>query len=266
MLEIKNLSVTYGSKVALTVPNLIINKGEIIGVMGESGSGKSTLVNSCLGLVRFKGQVTLETDNVGVLMQEQHYVDTMTNQKIIEGLLNTRIKRDEKLAELINFFDFGSQLSLHFKNISGGQKQRMSLIMVLYQEPELLFLDEMTTGLDFESRQALINHLKVYFKQHQTTVIMVTHYAQEIEQLADKLLIIHDGQVKAFDKPKNLFNQYIGYSAFIVGNNAEKSISIHRPEEEYSVARQLIDSGDDFRRTQGDIELVYTAITKGQRA
>ncbi len=60
-------------------------------------------MNSCLGLVRFKGQVTLETDNLGVLMQEQHYVDTMTNQKIIEGLLNTRIKRDEKLAELINF-------------------------------------------------------------------------------------------------------------------------------------------------------------------
>ncbi|WP_237047412.1 ATP-binding cassette domain-containing protein [Leuconostoc gelidum] len=69
MLEIKNLSVTYSSKVALTVPNLNINKGEIIGVMGESGSGKSTLVNSCLGLVRFKGQVTLETDNAGAALR-----------------------------------------------------------------------------------------------------------------------------------------------------------------------------------------------------
>ncbi|MFT8016131.1 ATP-binding cassette domain-containing protein, partial [Salmonella enterica subsp. enterica serovar Enteritidis] len=67
----------------------------------------------------------------------------------MEGLLNTSIKKDKKLVELIDFFNFRSQLSHHFKNISGGQKQRMSLIMVLYQEPELLFLDEMTTGLDF---------------------------------------------------------------------------------------------------------------------
>jgi len=266
MLEIKGLNVSYGKKLALTVPNLTINKGEIIGVMGQSGSGKSTLVNSCLGLVPFKGQVTLNTDDVGILMQEQYYIDTMTNQKIMEGLLNTSIKKDKKLVELIDFFNFRSQLSHHFKNISGGQKQRMSLIMVLYQEPELLFLDEMTTGLDFESRQALIKQLKVYFKEHQTTVIMVTHYAKEIEQLADKLLIIDNGQVIAFDAPKNLFKQYVGYSAFIVGNNVDKNIKVQQPEEEYSVARQLIDDGDDFRRTQGDIELVYTEVMKGQRA
>ena len=128
----------------------------------------------------------------------------------------------------------------------------MSLIMVLYQEPELLFLDEMTTGLDFESRQALISQLKIYFKQHQTTVLMVTHYAQEIEALADKLLVIHDGQVKAFDEPKNLFKQYIGYSAFIVDNHTEKSIKVQQPEDEYKVARRLIDDGDDFRRTQSE--------------
>jgi len=142
----------------------------------------------------------------------------------------------------------------------------MSLIMVLYQEPELLFLDEMTTGLDFESRQALISQLKIYFKQHQTTVLMVTHYAQEIEALADKLLVIHDGQVKAFDEPKNLFKQYIGYSAFIVDNHTEKSIKVQQPEDEYKVARRLIDDGDDFRRTQSDIELVYTEVMKGQQA
>ena len=266
MLNIKNLSVSYGRKVALTVPKLSINKGEIIGVMGKSGSGKSTLVNSCLGLIPFKGQVRIDTDDVGILMQEQHYVDTMTNQKMIEGMLNTRIKRDKKLTELIDFFDFSDQLSLHFKNLSGGQKQRMSLIMVLYQEPELLFLDEMTTGLDFESRQALISQLKIYFKQHQTTVLMVTHYAQEIEALADKLLVIHDGQVKAFDEPKNLFKQYIGYSAFIVDNHTEKSIKVQQPEDEYKVARRLIDDGDDFRRTQSDIELVYTEVMNGQRA
>ncbi|MCM6833792.1 hypothetical protein NE282_07830 [Leuconostoc mesenteroides] len=124
----------------------------------------------------------------------------------------------------------------------------------------------MTTGLDFESRQALISQLKIYFKQHQTTVLMVTHYAQEIEALADKLLVIHDGQVKAFDEPKNLFKQYIGYSAFIVDNHTEKSIKVQQPEDEYKVARRLIDDGDDFRRTQSDIELVYTEVMKGQRA
>lgn len=266
MLKVKDLSVSYGNKVALTVSNLEIKKGEIIGVMGQSGSGKSTLVKSCLGLIPFKGEVIIETDDIGVLMQEQYYVDTMTNQKIIEGLLNTRLNKDPKLQELVDFFEFSSQLSHHFKNISGGQKQRMSLIMVLYQEPTLLFLDEMTTGLDFESRQALIIQLKAYFRQHQTTVVMVTHYAQEIEQLADKLLIIHDGRVIAFDEPKRLFQQYVGYSAFIIGNHIKTSVKVQQPDQEYAVARRLISDGDDFRRTQGDIELVYTEVMKGEQA
>ncbi|GMA69521.1 ABC transporter ATP-binding protein [Leuconostoc litchii] len=263
MLAIKNLSVSYGHKVVLTVPKLNINKGEIIGIMGQSGSGKSTLVNSCLGLVAYKGKIAVNTHDIGVLMQEQHYVDTMTNQKVIEGLLNTRIKSDRKLFDLINFFDFNSQLSLHFKNLSGGQKQRMSLIMLLYQEPTLLFLDEMTTGLDFESRRALIKKLKVYFKEHQTTVIMVTHYAQEIEALADKLLIIHDGQVKAFDQPKKLFQQYIGYSAFIIDNDVTKTVKVQKLEDEYKTVHQLLDDSDDFSRTRSSIELVYTEIMKG---
>ena len=85
--------------------------------MGQSGSGKSTLVKSCLGLIPFKGEVIIETDDIGVLMQEQYYVDTMTNQKIIEGLLNTRLNKDPKLQELVDFFEFSSQLSHHFKNI-----------------------------------------------------------------------------------------------------------------------------------------------------
>ena len=63
-----------------------------------------------------------------------------------------------------------------------------------------------------------------------------------------------------------MFKQYIGYSAFIVDNHTEKSIKVQQPEDEYKVARRLIDDGDDFRRTQSDIELVYTEVMKGQRA
>ncbi|MEG1257273.1 ABC transporter ATP-binding protein [Clostridium sp.] len=222
MINIKNLEVKYGNEVALSIKSPItFEAGDRIGIIGSNGAGKTTLVKSILGLIKYNGSIhtNLKLEEMSAHMQQNDYVDTMAVKHIIEAILNTKIKNNKKLQELISFFDFEKCINKKFNTLSGGQKQRLTIILVLIQDTPLVFFDEVTSGLDFETRQQLMSKITEWYKNKNATICIVSHYYEELDQLANKILILDQGKIVDFGNKAELFEKYCGKSTITIENN-----------------------------------------------
>ncbi len=277
LLTIHQLQVNYGHQRALSITRPIsIDRGERIGVIGSNGAGKTTLVKALLGLVPCEGRIVTELtpENMAVHMQSNAYASTMAVQHIMETVLNTRIRKNQRLRELIDFFDFGPCLSKRFNALSGGQKQKFTIIMVMLQNAALTFYDEVTSGLDFETRQRLTEKLTDWYRDKDDTLMVVSHYYEELEQLADKILILDQGQVAAYGKKEELFDTFCGRVVYILENTPENRrlcadfpilkspdhlIAISCPDQaaEDKIMRLLAGHNVNFKRSNSDIEIMY---------
>lgn len=286
MLTVKNLQVFYKDFKALDIKGeLTINAGDRVGIIGSNGAGKTTFLKACLGLLPYQGNIISEVkpENIAVHMQHNNYVETVSNQTIIETVLQTSIKNNQKLMDLINFFDFKPQLKKKYQQLSGGQKQRLTLIMVLMQDTPLAFYDEVTTGLDFETRQALMEKIISWYQDKETALLFITHYYEELERLANKLLIIEKGHIVDYGLRKQLFYKYCGHSVIIfkalLNEPLPKEFKIIKaPEgmvaisctdkvEELSVIHYLNQREINFKRSDNDIEImVMNAIERNNHA
>lgn len=278
LMTIKQLQVKYGKQTALKIDRpIVLEKGERIGVIGSNGAGKTTLVKALLGLIPYEGRILtqLKPEQMAVHMQQNEYVSTVPVKYIMETILDTRIKDNKELQELLSFFDFESCLSKRFNALSGGQKQKLTIIMVMMQKAELTFYDEVTSGLDFETRQKLTEKMAEWYRNREDTLVIVSHYYEELEQLADKLLILDEGNVIAYGKTKELFKEYCGKAVFVIDNNEKNrslsegirklkapehliALSCNDNREEEELAAALIKSNVDFRRSHSDIEMIFS--------
>lgn len=222
LLTIKQLQVKYGKQTALQINSPIsFEKGERIGVIGANGAGKTTLVKAILGLTAYEGRIVteLKPEQMAAHMQNNAYVTTMPVKRIMEMILDTKIKENKELQELIAFFEFEGCLSKRYNALSGGQKQKFTIIMIMMQKAELTFYDEVTSGLDFETRQKLMEKMVEWYRDKEESLIIVSHYYEELEQLADKILLLDQGKVVAFGRTEELFKTYCGNAIFILDNN-----------------------------------------------
>ena len=277
MIKINNLEVKYGKNIALYIKSLDIKKGEKVGVIGSNGAGKSTFIKALLELVDYSGEIKkdIDTKDIAVHMQFNNYAETVTVKDIIELIINGKIEKKQVVKELIDFFDFSDCLNKIYKKLSGGQKQRLTLILVMASNSSLTIFDEVTSGLDFETREKLMKKLKEWYKYKDTTLILVSHYYEELENLVDKLLILDNGKVVDFGNKKDLFKKYCGNVVFIINNSEfnkklfekEKTVEISKEKlailiddkkEERKIVDKLIEKDIDYTRTKNDIELVVT--------
>ena len=277
MIKINNLEVKYGKNIALYIKNLDIKKGEKVGIIGSNGAGKSTFIKALLELVDYSGEIKkdIDTKDIAVHMQFNNYAETVTVKDIIELIINGKIEKNQVVKELIEFFDFSDCLNKIYKKLSGGQKQRLTLILVMASNSSLTIFDEVTSGLDFETREKLMKKLKEWYKYKDTTLILVSHYYEELENLVDKLLILDNGKVVDFGNKKDLFKKYCGNVVFIINNSEfnkklfekEKTVEISKEKlailiedkkEERKIVDKLIEKDIDYTRTKNDIELVVT--------
>ncbi len=276
LLTIKQLQVKYGNQTALQIDSpLCFEKGERIGVIGSNGAGKTTLVKAILGLTNYEGRIVtqLKPEQMAVHMQSNAYVATMPIKYIMEMILNTKIKENKELQDLIAFFEFEQCLSKRYKALSGGQKQKFTIIMIMMQKAELTFYDEVTSGLDFETRQKLMEKLVEWYRDKEDSLVIVSHYYEELEQLADKILLLDQGKVIAYGKTEELFRTYCGDAIIILENNQTNkkltegfttlkspnhliSLSCHDREEERRLLPLLIDNNVNFKRSNSDIEIM----------
>lgn len=277
LLTIQQLYVKYGDYTALQIDKPIaFEKGERIGIIGSNGAGKTTLLKALLGLTDYEGSIAtdLTPESMAAHMQFNEYVNTMPVKYIMETILNTKIKKNKKLQELITFFDFEPCLSKRYNALSGGQKQRFTIIMVMLQNAELTFYDEVTSGLDFETRQKLMEKLVEWYRDKDNTLVVVSHYYEELEQLSDKILILDRGQVVAYGPKEELFRNYCGNAILILENNEDNrkltkefshlaapkhliALSCKDEREEEKIISLLVKNNVNFKRSSCDIEIMF---------
>ncbi|EOR27734.1 ABC transporter [Clostridium sartagoforme AAU1] len=276
MITINNLEVKYGKEVALLIKSPIkFEAGDRIGIIGSNGAGKTTLVKSILGLINYNGSINtnIRPEDISAHMQSNNYAETMAVKHIIEAVLDTKINKNKRLQDLINFFDFDKCLNKRYSALSGGQKQRLTIILVLIQDSPLVFFDEVTSGLDFETRQQLMSKIEEWYRNKNTTICIVSHYYEELEQLTNKILILENGRVIDFGSKEELFKKYCGNSIITLSKTSENieitkdfrkikspkhliAIPSFSIEEELEVSKLLIEKDISFKRSNSDIEIM----------
>ena len=215
VVEVENIRKVYGSTVAVDDISFKVKAGEIFCIVGPNGAGKSTAVESIIGLRKpDKGTVTV----LGLDPQAQNDLRQRIGIQLQQANIPDRIKVWETLDLFSSFYnktvsweklldDWGLQEKRHtaFGNLSGGQKQRLFIALALLNDPEIVFLDELTTGLDPQARRATWEQVAA-IREKGTTVVLVTHFMDEAEELADRVAIIDNGRIVALDTPSKLIN------------------------------------------------------------
>ena len=218
-LDIQNVTHHYAKLVALSNLSLRVNQGEIFGILGPNGSGKSTLfrlISTLAGLqtgdIKVNGfSVKSDTNRVreqlGVVFQSPSLdrkltvMENMLCQAALVGLRGT--ERSERIAELVGSMGLQEKLNVRCEKLSGGQKRRVELAKGLLHRPQVLLLDEPSTGLDPASRLDLWHLLTELRKSSGTTVILTTHLLEEADK-CDRVAILNSGSLVACDSPEQL--------------------------------------------------------------
>ncbi|WP_300410142.1 ABC transporter ATP-binding protein [Lagierella sp.] len=277
MININNLKVKYGDFTALDIgKEIVIDKNRKLGVLGSNGAGKTTLINAIMELVPYEGSIkkSLPKEEIAVHMQNNYYPDNIAIRSVMEAVIGTKLEKSEKIMELIKFFNFESALKKNFKELSGGQKQRLTVILVLSQESPITIFDEVTSGLDFQTRTGLMDLLEKWYSDREDTLILVSHYYDELERLVDDVLILERGKLIDYGNKLSLFNKYCGKRVIsfdekdyvedlmkdfkkIAGPEGKVVISINENEEEERLQRIMIAENIDFERSSKDMETMY---------
>ncbi len=213
-LEVLALRKAYGDVVAVNGLDLRVTAGQCFGLLGPNGAGKTTTIEICEGLntadsgtVRILGR-TWESDptwlrnRLGIQLQETQLAEKLTVQETLT-LFRSFYEQGRSVDDVIELVQLGEKRSARVAGLSGGQKQRLALACALVGDPELLFLDEPTTGLDPQSRRQLWT-LVEGLKQEGRTILLTTHYMDEAERLCDNIAIVDHGQVIALGTPREL--------------------------------------------------------------
>ncbi len=215
-IRIENLTKKYKDVVAVDNLSLSVRKGELFSLLGVNGAGKTTIIKmlSCLtqptsGDAFLNGKsICKDTDVkslIAVSPQETAIalgLSVYENLELMCGVHGFTKKQNEKIAELTELFGFESVLNKKAGKLSGGWQRRLSIAMALISEPEILFLDEPTLGLDVLARSdlwALIRSLK-----GKVTIILTTHYMEEAEALSDRIAIMKDGKLLTCDTAERI--------------------------------------------------------------
>ena len=213
ILSLKDVSVHAGGVRILDLrgKDIEIFPGDVVGIIGENGAGKSTLVNCIVGKAHFEGQINrrFTLKDLGVQFQYNPYDPLLKVGEIVEIVCDEN-KGNPRLKEAMEQFELSPLLPKKVKKLSGGERQRLTLFLTLFKNPELLVVDELTSGLDFQKRQEMLYRLRS--ASIKKTVLTVTHYFEEIRGWANKLLILQKGKMVFFGTVKKLEERYSFYS------------------------------------------------------
>jgi ABC-2 type transport system ATP-binding protein len=213
-LRIRGLHKAFGEVRAVEGIDLEVKPGECFGLLGPNGAGKTTTIEICEGLttpdagtVELLGRNWQQDANelrqlIGIQLQETQFPEKLTVEEVLR-LFRSFYRRGMTLDEAIALAQLEEKRRARVGGLSGGQKQRLAMATALVGDPELLFLDEPTTGLDPQARRHVWD-LVERLKQAGRTIILTTHYMEEAERLCDRVAIMDHGRVIALGTPKEL--------------------------------------------------------------
>jgi ABC-2 type transport system ATP-binding protein len=217
VITVEGLRKSYGPVKAVDGVAFQVHRGEIFGMIGPNGSGKTTTIE-CIEGLRCPDQGSLRV--LGLDPQEDYYaLRERTGVQLQSANLPPRMRVEEAMdlfsvfyrhstdyRPLLNELGLEEKRRTFFSQLSGGQKQRLFVALALINRPEIVFLDELTTGLDPQARRATWELVRE-IRERGTTVLLTTHFMDEAERLCDRVLILDHGRVIALDTPQNLVSQ-----------------------------------------------------------
>ncbi|HTY91399.1 MAG TPA: ABC transporter ATP-binding protein [Methanocella sp.] len=238
VIEVRSLNKKYGSFTAVDGISFDVRQGEVFAFLGPNGVGKTTTVEileclktptsgsiSLLGLDLRKDEMEIK-EKIGVLPQSFNAFDFLTVRENID-YFGQMYSRRTGVDELIDMFDLRDKKNVLFKNLSGGLKQRVGIAISLINDPDIVFLDEPTTGLDPKARREVWEAIKA-LKGRGKTVFLTTHYMDEAYYLADRIDILSRGKIIAEGTPEDLINEYGGGNTLIIrdcGRDAQEYLT-----------------------------------------
>jgi ABC-2 type transport system ATP-binding protein len=273
VIEVSNLTKTYGPVVAIDELSFTVRPDEVFALVGPNGAGKTVTVEilECLrsptsGTATVLGFDVEESpraikEQIGVLPQSFHTFERLT---VRENIRLVAELYDEGLAveTVIDQLDLEEYAGTRFDALSGGWQRRTGLAMALVSDPELLFLDEPTTGLDPSARRTTWTQIQ-RLAEHGTAVVLTTHYMDEVEQLADRAALLVDGSLEAVDAVPTLIEEYGGDVKLIVrmaGSGTEPA-----DETATDIERLLRqDATEVYRNETGDLVGIFADRTQAQ--
>jgi len=214
VIEVKNLIKKYGKLSAVNDISFSVERGEVFGLLGENGAGKTTTLEIIEGLRKptagnikvlghdIKEGISSIKQKIGVQLQSSAYYSFLTLNEIL-NLFCSFYPKHLKAKDLLEMVDLTDKANAYVGNLSGGQRQRFSIVASLVNDPEIVFLDEPTTGLDPVARRNLWNIIQK-IKAQGKTIILTTHYMEEAEALCDHVAIMDKGKILAIDETHKL--------------------------------------------------------------
>lgn len=204
IIQVEQLSKAYGTKLAVNALHLTVQQGEVFGLLGANGAGKSTTMECILGTkrqdtgtIRIWGQDPATArrslfERIGVQFQETAYQDKITVRELCQ-VTASLYQNPADYQRLLMQFGISEQKNHSVSTLSGGQRQRLFIILALLPNPELVFLDELTTGLDPRARRDVWK-LLADLKAQGLTIFLTSHFMDEVEALCDHICILKQGQ------------------------------------------------------------------------
>jgi len=262
IIEVKGLIKRYGNFTAVNGIHFEVKKGEVFGLLGPNGAGKTTTMELIEGLRKPDGgtacvagydtQTSLGKikEIIGVQLQSTSLFDLLKVREIMNmyaSFYQSPVSVDKLLEDMI----LTDKAQARVKHLSGGQKQRLAIALALVNEPQVVFLDEPTTGLDPQARRTLWDII-LRLKEQGKTIVLSTHYMDEAHALCDRICLIDQGQVIALDTPQNLVRSL----------QSESAIEFQLPH----IDEQLDSLLDELNQLQGvkqtdtrqDVFILYT--------
>jgi len=220
-LSVQNLKVSYGNFTAVKDVSFSVYGGEIFGLLGPNGAGKTSTLSAIEGLLKpaagsilIAGYDTGEKPlyakaNIGVQLQATSFQPELTVDEILQlyaGLYGVSLSKEDR-ANLLSGIKLENAASKRFGQLSGGQQQRVSLTIATMHEPQLVLLDEPTTGLDPQSRRQLWQRIEA-MRSESHAILLTTHSMEEAEAVCDRIAIIDHGHIIAIDAPQAIIEKH----------------------------------------------------------
>ena len=235
IITVGSLTKRYGDYIAVNDISFEVRQGEIFGIVGPNGAGKTSAIESVMGLRGpFEGEVrvlgmdpqrqrTQVAERIGVQLQEAQLPPRLKVWEILD-LFSSFFQKTVPYEPLLKTWGIWDKRDDPFVVLSGGQKQRVFIALALLNDPEAVFLDELTTGLDPQARRQTWE-LVQQIREQEKTVVLVTHFMEEAQTLCDRVAIIDDGRIVALDTPNKLLTQFDGQNGVLFDDQPQLDVT-----------------------------------------
>jgi ABC-2 type transport system ATP-binding protein len=235
-ISVSGLRKSYGRLTAVDGISFEVRAGEIFGLVGPNGAGKTTTIECLEGMrAAEEGRIRLLDldpqrngyalrERIGIQLQQSALPDDIKVWEALD-LFSSYYRRAVPWEPLLERLGLAEKRNASYAKLSGGQKQRLFIALALVNDPELVFLDELTTGLDPHARRSMWDLVRD-IRGRGKTVFLTTHYMEEAEHLCDRVLVMHRGRIVALDTPENLIHSQEGETRIIVRVDGEFDLRV----------------------------------------